>query len=205
MNFKFHFLIIPFLIFINTAYGSDRTLCPPASKLISLTYTELYSPAAHKHENVSVEYFFDNQDTFQGTLIISPSDPNSSLKPYIFYPEVGQQFFMTAYPIWFGDLYNLLCVEWTYGASSIGLALYHINKLGHITCLFEEASRFGVKILHLEGYPSHIPQIVVAEGLLFDDAKTTKIYNYSPDKNTFVLTDTISVEHPHTYKIATTH
>ena len=176
------------------------TLLASEPELRFLGEATLYNPSTAGPVTVVYRYTF-NEDTFQGHLEITPKDSHSTVKPYSYYPEVGQQFFTRALPVYMGDILGeVVRVDWECGACSLGTSLYVINNQNEITPLFEKTSRAGFQIHWLSEGPT--PQII--GGSKLDPAGESwrmDIFAYDLPSQSFILQDQRFTSAPHLYAI----
>jgi hypothetical protein len=135
-------------------------------------------------------------DSSQGTFSILPAGHEAAFHPFQFKPEIGQQFLTAVYPVYCGDLGNLICTEWGYGASSLKLTVYRLSENGRIEPVFDGTSRFGFQIINVAG--DDLPEICGGYGSL-NGPKQMKVYGWDGKK--FSLLKTIPVADPQAYTI----
>lgn len=166
-----------------------------AQEVIALGKLQMLTDPANGSSNeVKYEYSFDS-DEQKGKLRIEPQGGNA----LIYEPEVGQEFFIAAYPIWFGNFGNLLCVQWNMGARNVGLTLFAINEEAEVREIFREGGVYGFDVLHLN--KDDKPEIVIGDRDYKTGGDIVRVYAFESGR--FLLKEILHCAFARVYQVQT--
>ncbi|HVX83329.1 MAG TPA: hypothetical protein VH253_00790 [Phycisphaerae bacterium] len=137
----------------------------------------------------------ESQEEPVGVLVMSGSDGRANVQPFTYHPDISSQAVIRIYPVYFGELGELLCSEWEWG-SAVQLVVFRLNADHTIDIVFNGRSRFGYQILNVTGGKND--DICEGNGYM-KGPYWMKVYTWDGGK--FVLGKTVAVEEPQRYSI----